>query len=66
MLFTPAAHEPLVDEPWSAERARAVIAEVVADTESAFDDGWPAHPRDLLEGEDPATRCSASPRSRIA
>ena len=50
------AHEPLVDEPWSAERARAAIAEVVADAESAFDDGWPAHPRDLLEGEDPATR----------
>jgi hypothetical protein len=56
MLFTPAAHEPLVDEPWNAERARAAIAHVVADAESAFDDGWPAHPRDLLEGEDPATR----------
>ena len=56
MLFTAAAHEPLADEPWSADRARAVIADVVADTESAFDDGWPAHPRDLLEGEDPATR----------
>ena len=56
MLFTPAAHEELVDEPWSVERARAVIAEVVADAEGAFDDGWPAHPGDLLETEDPATR----------
>ena len=56
MLFTPEAHEALADEPWSAERARTVIAQVVADTESAFDEGWPAHPRDLLEGESPATR----------
>jgi hypothetical protein len=56
MLFTPAAHEELVDEPWNAERARAVIAEVVADTERAFADGWAAHPADLLETEDPATR----------
>jgi hypothetical protein len=35
---------------------RAVISEVVADTERAFDDGWPAHSGDLLETEDPATR----------
>jgi hypothetical protein len=56
MLFTPAAHESLADEPWSAERARTLIATVAADAESAFDDGWPAHPRDLLEHEDPATR----------
>jgi hypothetical protein len=56
VLFTPEAHEPLVDEPWSAERARAAIASVVADAERAFDDGWPAHPRDLLPDEDPATR----------
>jgi hypothetical protein len=56
MLFTPEAHEQLADEPWSAERARRVIATVVADAECAFDDGWPAHPQDLLEGEDPETR----------
>ena len=56
MLFTPEAHEPLAGEAWSAERARAAIAQVVADAESAFDDGWPAHPRDLLPHEDPATR----------
>ena len=46
MLFTPAAHEALTDEPWSAERARTAIAAIVADAESAFDDGWPMHPRD--------------------
>ena len=56
MLFTPEAHETLAAEPWSANRARTVIAAIVADTEGAFDDGWPAHPRDLLENEDPATR----------
>src|SRR5437773_906840 len=46
MLFTPEAHEALADEPWSAERARAAIASIVADAESAFDDGWPMHPQD--------------------
>lgn len=56
MLFTPEAHEALTDEPWSAERVRTAIASIVADAESAFDDGWPAHPRDLLEHEDSATR----------
>src|SRR2546430_16179096 len=46
MLFTPEAHEALADEPWSAERARAAIASIAADAESAFDDGWPMHPQD--------------------
>ena len=54
MLFTPEAHDVLANESWSAERVRAAIAVIVADAESAFDDGWPAHPRDLLEHEDPA------------
>jgi hypothetical protein len=53
MLFTPEAHEALADEPWSSETALAAIASIVADAESAFDDGWPI-PRD--EGDDiPAT-----------
>jgi hypothetical protein len=55
MLFSPEAHEALVDEPWSVERARTAIAGIVADAESAFDDGWPTHPQDL-EDEDPAMR----------
>jgi hypothetical protein len=46
MLFQPEAHEALADEPWSAERVRTAIASIVADAESAFDDGWPMHPQD--------------------
>ena len=56
MLFTPEAHEALADEPWSAERARTAIAAIVADVESAFDDGWTMHPDDVEDGDDPATR----------
>ena len=56
MLFSPEAHEPLTTELWSAEKVRTAIALIAADAESAFDDGWPAHPQDLLEGEDPAIR----------
>jgi Lanthionine synthetase C-like protein len=47
VLFTPEAHEALADEPWSAERVRSAIVSIVADAEGAFDDGWPAHPRDV-------------------
>jgi len=36
MLFQPDAHEALLDEPWSAERARTAIASIVADAEGAF------------------------------
>ena len=48
MLFDPASHEALVDTPWSESRARAAIAAIVADAESAFDEQslWPAHPLD--------------------
>ena len=49
MLFSPEAHEPLVGEPWSAARARAAIAAIVAETEEAFDDGWATHPLDVEE-----------------
>ena len=56
MLFTPEAHEALVDEPWSAERSRAAIASIVADTESAFDDGWPTHPMDAEDENEARTR----------
>ncbi len=56
MLFSPEAHEALADEPWSAERARAAIASIVADAESSFDDGWPMHPQDFVEGEDTSTQ----------
>ncbi len=56
MLFSPESHEVLADEPWSAERARTAIASIAADAESAFDDGWPTHPRDSLEDADASTR----------
>ena len=56
MLFTPEAHEALSDAPWSAERARAAVASIVADAEGAFDDGWTMHPVDVEEGDNPATR----------
>src|SRR5207247_2846210 len=56
MLFTPEAHEALTDEPWSADRARTAIAAIVADAESAFDDGWPPHPQ---EGDTSATELRA-------
>jgi hypothetical protein len=46
MLFSPDAHEPLTDTPWSVERARATVAGIVADAEQAFDDGWLIHPLD--------------------
>jgi hypothetical protein len=56
VLFTPEVHEALVDEPWRSDRARAAIAAIVADAESAFDDGWTLHPLDAEPGDDPGTR----------
>ena len=56
MLFSPEAHEGLADEPWSADRARAAIASIVADAESAFDDGWLLHPLDKEKDDDPGAR----------
>src|SRR6266542_5958456 len=56
MLFQPDAHEALSDEPWSADRVRRAIASIVADAESAFDDGWPTHPQDADNEDDARTR----------
>jgi hypothetical protein len=53
VLYTPEAHEPLAGEPWSEERARAAIREIVTDAETAFDGGWPIHPED--DGDDIAS-----------
>ena len=36
MLYRPEDFEPLTDEPWDAERARAGIREIVADTDAAL------------------------------
>lgn len=56
MLFQPEAHEALTDEPWSADRVRTAIASIVADVESAFDDGWPLHPQDEESEDDAGAR----------
>jgi hypothetical protein len=56
VLFTPEAHETLTDEPWDVDKTRAAIVSIVADAEDAFDDGWPLHPLDVLEGEDESRR----------
>lgn len=46
MLYSPEAHEPLVDEPWDNAKVRLAIRAIVADAENAYDDGWPIHPLD--------------------
>jgi Lanthionine synthetase C-like protein len=56
MLFSPEAHEALADEPWSPAKVRTAITAIVADAESAFDDGWPLHPQDQDDDDDPTTR----------
>ena len=56
MLFTPEAHEALADAPWSPEKARAAIGSIVADAETAFDDGWPTHPQDIDQEDDASMR----------
>jgi Lanthionine synthetase C-like protein len=55
VLFSPEAHEPLLDAAWSFDRMRSAIATICADAEGAFDDGWPTHPLDF-GGEDEADR----------
>jgi hypothetical protein len=56
VLFSPEAHEAPAGDAWSAERARSAIAEIVADAEAAFDDGWPTHPQDVDDPADAARR----------
>jgi hypothetical protein len=51
VLFSPEAHERLIEDAWSAARARAAIAAIVADTEGAFDEGWPTHPQDMVDAD---------------
>ena len=56
MLFTSQAHDALADEPWDADRARTAITSIAADAERAFDDGWPMHPLDEEDDDDPGAR----------
>jgi Lanthionine synthetase C-like protein len=47
MLWRPQEHEPLTEQPWDQSAARNAIAEIVADADSAAEDGvWPSHPLD--------------------
>jgi Lanthionine synthetase C-like protein len=49
VLYDPEAHEPPLEHAWSPTAIRAAIREIVADAETAFDDGWPAHSQDADE-----------------
>ncbi|PCC68499.1 Lanthionine synthetase C-like protein [Nannocystis exedens] len=48
MLFDPERHEPLTDEAWDPERARAAVRTIVADLAASFSPTalWPEHPLD--------------------
>jgi lanthionine synthetase-like protein len=50
VLWDPAAHEPPVDDAWDEARVRSAIREIAAETEDAFDGGWPVHPLDVEAG----------------
>src|SRR5437588_2637626 len=56
MLFDPAVHERLIEDSWDPVRVRDAIREIAADAEGSFDDGWPTHPLDIEEGDDPERR----------
>jgi hypothetical protein len=46
VLYTPEAHESLIDDKWNAERIREAIRAIAGDAEAAFEDGWRTHPED--------------------
>src|SRR5918911_3959548 len=50
-LYEPAQFEPLIDEPWVADRVEDAIGAIVADADAAFDPDalWPAHEWDGWE-----------------
>ena len=52
MLHNPERHEPCESLAWDPDRAAAMIATIVADTEARFsaDTFWPIHPRDADDG----------------
>ena len=55
MLHDPEAHEPLVDDDWSEERARAAIRRLVEEADAAFDPHglWPPNEWDVWEARPP-------------
>jgi len=60
-LVDPDAHEPLTRTVWDADRARAAIAAIVAETDDAFDadELWPPHPLDEEDDEPPLDRVAS-------
>ena len=56
MLFDPHAHEPLVEDDWDPDRARAAIREIAEDAEESFDEGWRTHPQDIDDPDDAERR----------
>ena len=48
MLFDPSRHERVTERRWDELGVRTAIAAIVADAESAFDEGalWPGQPHD--------------------
>jgi hypothetical protein len=53
MLWRPDEHEPLTDQEWDPDTARAAIAQIVADAEAAAEDGvCPNHPLDEVPQEE--------------
>jgi lanthionine synthetase-like protein len=57
-LFDPGSHVPLTETAWDADRARAAIGAIVAETESALapESLWQPHPLDEAEDEPPLGR----------
>jgi Lanthionine synthetase C-like protein len=56
VLYRPEAFEPLTEEPWDAERVRASVREIVADTDAALRGPkllWPAHEWDGWQAAKP-------------
>ena len=55
MLYSPAAFEPLTDEPWDEARVRAAIASIVSDADESCDGErlWPAHEWDSWQSATP-------------
>ena len=53
MLHDPAAHEPLLDTPWSRAGAEAAIRDVARETDAAMRGGnwWALHPLDAEPGD---------------
>ena len=60
-LVDPDAHETVTDASWDAERARAAVAAIAAETEASFDPEslWEPHPLDEEDDEPPLGRVAS-------